>query len=85
MFISIYFMGIVFLSKSRRSYLGSILPLILLGIAIYNFLKPMLVYNPYPTMKEGLFMTFFGGLSIVGFIIFGIIRYRSKINDKKEG
>jgi hypothetical protein len=36
-------------------------------------------------MKEGIYMTLFGGLSIVGFIIFGIIRYRSKINSKKEG
>lgn len=85
MFIGIYFIGIVLLSKSKRAYLGSILPIIFLGISIYNFLKPMLVYNPYPTMREGIYMTFFGGLSIVGFIIFGIVRYRSRRNNKKSG
>ena len=84
MFLSIYFIGIIFLTKSRRSYLGSILPIIFLGISIYNFLKPILVYNPYPTMKEGMYMTFFGGLSIIGFIIYGIIRYRNKGNNKKD-
>lgn len=35
----------------------------------------------YTTMKEGMYMTFFGALSIIGFILFGIIKYMSKRNN----
>lgn len=73
-----YFLGIIYLSKKRNTWLGLILPLIFGCISIYCLLKPMLVYNPYPTMKEGMYMTFFGVLSIVGFIISFFTRYRSK-------
>lgn len=73
--ICFYFIGVVYLSKKEKTYLGLILPLVTLGIAIYNFLKPMLIYNPNPTMKEGIYMTFFGLLSIIGFILFIITKY----------
>lgn len=83
--IGLYFVGIFYLSRKKSLYLGLILPTISLSIAIYNFIKPMIVYNPYPTMKEGMYMTFFGGLSIIGFIMFGIIRYVIMRNKNNEG
>ncbi len=70
-----YFIGVVYLSKKEKIYLGLILPVITLAIAIYNYVKPILIYNPRPTMKEGIYMTFFGLLSIIGFILFGIIKF----------
>lgn len=73
--VCFYFFGVVYLSKKKQIYLGLILPVITLSIAIYNYLKPIYIYNPRPTMKEGIYMTFFGSLSIIGFIIFGIIKY----------
>lgn len=78
--ICLYFIGVVYLSKKEKAYLGLILPVITLSIAIYNYVKPMLIYNPYPTMKEGIYMTFFGMLAIIGFILFGIIKYVFKRN-----
>jgi hypothetical protein len=74
----LYFGGILLLTKGRRMYLGLILPSIFAFIALYNFIKPKLIPNPYPTMQEGIYMTFFGVLSILGFIVFGTIKYLSK-------
>lgn len=73
--ICLYFIGVVYLSKKEKVYLGLILPVITLSIAIYNYVKPMLIYNPRPTMKEGIYMAFFGLLSIIGFILFVIIKF----------
>lgn len=73
-----YVISIIILSNKRQIYFGLALPVISLGFALYNLLKPMIIYNPHPTMKEGIYMSFFGALSIIGFIIFGIIKFRSK-------
>lgn len=73
--IVLYFISVIYLSKSRRAYLGLILPIIFAIITLYNYIKPILVHNPYPTMKEGIYMTFFGALSIIGFVIFLIVKY----------
>ena len=73
-----YFGGILFLTKSKRAYSGLILPGIFTLITLYNYIKPMLIPNPCPTMKEGIYMTFFGVLAIFGFIVFGSIKYLSK-------
>jgi 4-amino-4-deoxy-L-arabinose transferase-like glycosyltransferase len=70
-----YFVAVAYLSKSRRAYLGLVLPIIFAIISLYNYIKPILVYSPYPTMKEGIYMTFFGALSIIGFSIFLIVKY----------
>ena len=80
----LYFLGIIYLSKRRKTLLGLSLPVIFGCIAIFNFLKPILVHNPYPNMKEPMYMTFFGALSIVGFIIFFFIKYRSKKKSNYE-
>ena len=74
----LYFLGTIYLSKKKKALLGLTLPLIFGCISIYYLLKLILVYNPYPTMKEGIYMTFFGALSIVGIIIFVLVKYRSK-------
>lgn len=74
----LYFFGTIYLSKKRNALLGLTLPILFGCISIYYLLKPILVYNPYPTMKEGIYMTFFGALSIVGFIMFFLVKYRSK-------
>lgn len=80
-FIILYFIAVVYLSKKKIFFWGLTLPAISGDIALYNYIKPMLVYNPYPTMKEGMYMTFFGVLSILGFLAFGITRFinRNKI------
>ena len=80
--IIIYFIAVIYLTKKKTIFWGLVLPAILGDIALYNFLKPMLVHNPNPTMKEGIYMTFFGALSILGFLIFGITRF---ININKIG
>lgn len=82
-FIIIYFMAVIYLSRKKLIFWGLAFPAILGDIALYNFLKPMLVNNPYPTMKEGIYMTFFGALSILGFLTFGITRfiYKNKRDD----
>ncbi len=72
--IVIYFAGVVYLSRKRKVYLGLILPLILAFVASYYFVKPMLIPNPHPTMQEGMYLTFFGALSLAGFIVFGIVK-----------
>lgn len=74
----LYFGVILFLTRGRRKYLGLILPCIFAFISLYNFVKPKLIPNPYPTMQEGIYMTFFGVLSILGFIVLGTINYLSK-------
>lgn len=82
-FIIIYFMAVIYLSRKKLMFWGLALPAILGDIALYNFLKPMIVHNPYPTMKEGIYMTFFGALSILGFFTFVIARfiYKNKSED----
>jgi hypothetical protein len=78
-FVIILYCGIVvYFANRRQVYLGLIMPSVFALVALYNFLKPLLIPNPYPTMKEALFTTFFGVLSIVGFIVFGINKYLFK-------
>lgn len=81
--IILYFIVVIYLSKKRTIFWGLVLPAISGDIALYNFLKPMIVPNPYPTMKEGIYMIFFGALSILGLLTFGITRFinRNKIKD----
>ncbi|NMB42140.1 MAG: hypothetical protein GX996_09425 [Firmicutes bacterium] len=71
----LYFFGVVFLFKRKLSYLGMVLPCFFALMALYNYLKPKLVPNPYPTMQEGLYMTFFGVMAIIGFAIFAIVKH----------
>lgn len=79
-FIILYFIAIVYLSKNRTIFWGLVLPAISGDIALFNYIKPMLVYNPHPTMAEGFYMVFFGVMSILGFIVFFITKfiYRNK-------
>lgn len=88
LFIGLYFYGVIYLSKKRKLYLGLILPSIFACFAMYNLIKPMVVYNPFPTMKEGIYMTFFGALSLIGYFILIIIKLFQKKyrwNDKEQG
>lgn len=55
----------VLLTTRRQKALGYILPTLFLLLAGYNLYKSLYVYNPYPTMAEGMYMTF-------GLIGFGI-------------
>ena len=73
--IIIYLIAVIYLSRKRQSYLGIILPGFFACVAVYNYLKPILVPNPRPTMKEAMFMIFFGTLSILGFIVFLVVKY----------
>lgn len=62
--IILYFGGIYYLTKGERKYLGFVLPCI---FAFITFI-----------MQEGFYMTFFGMLSILGFIVYGTINYLSR-------
>ena len=77
-FVILYFIAIVYLSKKDRMFWGLVLPAISGDIALYNLIKPMLVHNPNPTMKEGIYMTFYGVMAILGLILFLITRYISR-------
>ncbi|NLC02879.1 MAG: hypothetical protein GX787_01200 [Tissierellia bacterium] len=77
-FVILYFIAIVYLSKKDGIFWGLVLPAISADIALYNFIKPMVVYNPNPTMKEGIYMTFYGVMAILGLILFLITRYISR-------
>ncbi len=81
--IILYFIAIVYLSKKDSIIWGLALPAISADIALYNLIKPMVVDNPYPTMKEGIYMTFYGVMALLGLILFLIIRYihRNRRND----
>ncbi|NMB35822.1 MAG: hypothetical protein GX989_05990 [Firmicutes bacterium] len=59
----LYFGGIYLLTKGERKYLGFVLPCI---FALITF------------TQEGIYMTFFGMLSILGFIVYGTINYLSR-------
>lgn len=52
LFAGLYIFGVVYLSKSNKLYIGIVLSSILACIALYNLIKPIIVYNPYPTMKD---------------------------------
>ena len=80
--IIIYFIAIIYLTKKRINFWGLVLPAISGDIALYNYIKPMLVYNPHPTMSEGFYMVFFGSMSLLGFIVFGITRFINRDKDK---
>jgi hypothetical protein len=73
-----YFGGILILTKGKQAYAGLILPVIFTFITLFHYLKPLFITNPHPTMKEGIYMTFFGVLAIFGFIVYGAINYLSK-------
>ncbi|NLJ55977.1 MAG: hypothetical protein GX334_02880 [Firmicutes bacterium] len=73
-----YFGGILILTKGKKAYAGLILPIIFTFITLYHYIKPLLVPNPHPTMKEGIYMTFFGVLAFFGFIVYGAIKHLSK-------
>ena len=56
------------LLTQKKKMLGYILPAYFLFLAAYNLYKSLFVYNPYPTMAEGMLMT----LGLFGFAVSGI-------------
>ncbi len=80
----LYFLSIIYLSKKKNALFGLILPIIFGCISIYNLLKLVFVYNPHPTMKEGIYMTFFGALSVIGLVEFFVAKYcfKNKNNNR---
>ncbi len=81
-----YFFSILYLSRQNNPLFGLILPFACLCISIYNLIKLIFIYNPHPTMKEGIYISFFGALSILGIIVFLVAKYiwRKRIT-KKDG
>ncbi len=55
----------LFLSSRRLRLLGYILPAFSLFLAAYNLYKSLFVYNPRPTMAEGIFLS----LGLFGFAV----------------
>ena len=76
--IGTYFIAVGYLSKKSRFYLGLILPVLFGLAAFYNWFKPILTPNPYPTMQEATMMIAFGLLSITGFIEWLVIRFLTR-------
>lgn len=74
----LYFLSIIFLSKKENAVLGLALPIIFGCVSIYCLIKLISVYNPHKTMKEPIYMTFFGALSVIGFVVFFVAKYRLK-------
>ncbi len=71
------------LSAKKRIAFGYIMPALFLILAGYNLYKSLFVYNPYPTMQEGMLMTFgmIGfGISAVTLVICRIIRKHNEGN-----
>ena len=63
---------------------GIALPIIFGCISIYYLLKLIFVYNPHPTMKDPIYMIFFGALSVIGFVVFFVVKYRLKNKNKNR-
>lgn len=62
--------------SNRKSFIpGIILPLVFLILFLYNLIKPIIVTDPYPTMKEGFLMTF----GLIGFLIATLTLYIVKV------
>ncbi|NMB42167.1 MAG: hypothetical protein GX996_09560 [Firmicutes bacterium] len=57
-----------FMSTRKYKALGYVIPMLFLILAGFNYYKSLYVYNPYPTMAEGMFIT----LGLVGFSIAAI-------------
>ncbi len=55
----------VLLATRKQRVLGYVMPTLFLILGGSNLYKSLYVYNPYPTMAEGMYMTF-------GLIGFGI-------------
>ena len=51
------------LSSRRNIFPGYIIPTLFLGFSGYYLYKDVFVYKPYPSMQEGMFMTF----GLIGF------------------
>lgn len=74
----LYFLSIIYLSKKKNALFGLIFPLLFGYISIYYLLKMKFVYNPHKTMKDPIYMTFFGALSVIGFVVFFVAKYHLK-------
>jgi hypothetical protein len=48
---------------------GLVIPAAFLLLAGYNLYKSIYVYNPYPTMAEGMMFTF----GLAGFVVSGLV------------
>lgn len=75
--LGIYFAIMLYLSFYKKNW-GLVLPSVFALIAFYNYLKPIISQNPHPTMQEGIYAVFFGTLSLLGFIMFGFVKYIKK-------
>lgn len=65
----------VFLSTRKNIVFGFIMPLIFLIIAGYNLYMEFFPYNPYPTMKRGMYET----LGFSGFLVSLVILLISRM------
>ena len=71
----------VLLSTRKQRVLGFVMPTLFLILGGSNLYKSLYVYNPYPTMKEGMLMTFglLGfGISAVTLAVCRVIEKRSR-------
>ena len=66
------------LARYRPGLRGLIVPFAFTLISLYYFVKPMVIPNPYPTMREGMLMTFYGALALLGYAVYVLTRWRAK-------
>ncbi|MGI6130148.1 MAG: hypothetical protein ACOYEO_08710 [bacterium] len=80
--VLILIIGIQALLVTRKQrVLGYLMPAAFLYLAGYNLYKLLYVYNPYPTMAEGIYVTFglIGfGISTVTLVVCRIIERHSR-------
>ncbi len=53
------------LSLRKEIFPGLIIPTLFLGFSGYYLYKDLYVYKPYPSMQEGMFMTF----GLIGLVV----------------
>ena len=70
------------LSLRRNIFPGLIIPVLFLGFSGYYLYKDLFIYKPYPSMQEGMFMTFglvgFGVSAITLVVCRLVVKYRTR-------
>ena len=64
--------------RSRPGLKGLTVPFAFTLLSLYYLMKPLIIPNPYPTMREGMLMTFYGAVALLGYALYGFAKWRGR-------